>query len=376
MQSLKNFLVTGATGAIGSALIPVLLKDAGTRVRLLLRAKSAVDLTERLETLFRFWNVGLENQAFRQRVVVLRGDVTEPRLGLSDVAYSELCADCTHIIHAAGIVRMNLPIVDARRSAVGSARNIVQLARACPRLQKVEFVSTVGVGGRLSIVPETWLTESRAFHNTYEQAKAEAEEYIRGEVEHGLPLTVHRPSMVVGDSQTGRVIHFQIFYHLCEFLSGRRTLGLFPRLGTAQLDTLPVDFAARAIAWSSSRADLAGRVLHLCAGPEQATGLTDLQKRVRERFAAHGLKVPPCISLPPQVFTGLLSVMTRFMHAETRRAAATLPVFLDYLDSNQRFENVETRRLLESVGIALPNWTSYVDTVMSAYLSDRYPRQC
>ena len=32
--------------------------------------------------------------------------------------------------------------------------------------------------------------------------------------------------------------------------------------------------------------------------------------------------------------------------------------------------------LLESAGIALPDWTSYVDTVISAYLSDRYPRQC
>ena len=71
--------------------------------------------------------------------------------------------------------------------AVGAAHQVVELARACPRLEKVEFVSTVGVGGHLAVVPETWLSEPRAFHNTYEQAKAEAEESIRGEVERGSP---------------------------------------------------------------------------------------------------------------------------------------------------------------------------------------------
>ncbi|MDV7391197.1 hypothetical protein RZS08_07585, partial [Arthrospira platensis SPKY1] len=86
----------------------------------------------------------------------------------------------------------------------------------------------------------------------------------------------HRPSMVVGAAATGRIIHFQIFYHLCEFLSGRRTFGLFPRLGTARLDTIPVDGVARAIGWAGGRPEWAGRVLHPCAGPEQATRLKRL----------------------------------------------------------------------------------------------------
>ena len=42
---MKTYLVTGATGAIGSALIPILLQDADTCINLLLRAKSADDLS-------------------------------------------------------------------------------------------------------------------------------------------------------------------------------------------------------------------------------------------------------------------------------------------------------------------------------------------
>ena len=48
-----------------------------------------------------------------------------------------------------------------------------------------------------------------------EAAKAEAERAVWSEGA-GLPITVHRPSMVVGEAQNGRVIHFQVFYHLCE----------------------------------------------------------------------------------------------------------------------------------------------------------------
>jgi thioester reductase-like protein len=173
MPSVNTYFVTGATGAIGSALAPLLLEEAGTRVKLLIRADSSEDLTARLEALFRFWEVGPENLDFRGRVQALRGDVTAPRFGLDEATYAALCRECTHIVHAAGNVRMNLPLEKARSSAVGSAKNIVALARACSSLKKVEFVSTVGVGGRLPRVPEDWLTEPRDFHNTYEQSKAE-----------------------------------------------------------------------------------------------------------------------------------------------------------------------------------------------------------
>ena len=58
------------------------------------------------------------------------------------------------------------------------------------------------------------MPEVRTFHNTYEQAKAEAEEYLYPFMaDERLPITIHRPSMVVGDSMTGKAISFQVFYH-------------------------------------------------------------------------------------------------------------------------------------------------------------------
>lgn len=73
--------------------------------------------------------------------------------------------------------------------AADSARHLLTLADACTQLEKIEFVSTVGVGGRThGTVPEEWLHGRREFHNTYEQAKAEAEQVVfTPQLERGRP---------------------------------------------------------------------------------------------------------------------------------------------------------------------------------------------
>lgn len=69
-------------------------------------------------------------------------------------------------------------------------------------------------GWRAGVLPECWITEARTFHDIYEQAKAEAERYLQNVLPEGLPITIHHPSMVIGDAGSGRIIHFQIFYAL------------------------------------------------------------------------------------------------------------------------------------------------------------------
>lgn len=369
---MKTYFVTGATGAIGSALIPLLLRDEQTRVRLLLRAKSPDDLAARLAGLFDFWQITPGDANQRQRISAVAGDVTRHQLGLDEPSYQALGAECTHLVHAAGNVRMNLPIAEARHCSVDSTRHLIDFARRCSRLEKIEFVSTVGVGGRRAgTVQEDWVLAARFFHNSYEQAKAEAEDALRAELARGLPFTVHRPSMVVGDTVSGRIIHFQIFYHLCEFLSGGRTLGLAPAFGAARLDIIPADYVARIIAWSSDNAATTGRILHACSGPGHALPLALLRERVRRTFAAAGRRLPPAITLPPGVFRALLAAIGIFMPGDVRRAIRTLPVFLDYLATEQSFANSRTQALLAGAGLALPPPDSYLDQVLGYYLQRR-----
>lgn len=368
---MRTYFVTGSTGTIGSAVVPLLLQKEDTEVRLLIRAENDEHLGARLDDLMAFWQYGSDREEMRRRIKAIYGDVSLPCFGTEPKEYEELAGECTHIIHSAGNVRMNLPLEAARKSSVDSARNIMALAKACKQrghLEKVEFVSTVGVGGRnTGLIPETWITNRREFHNTYEQAKAEAEIFIAQQIEDGMPVTVHRPSMVVGDSITGRIIHFQIFYHLCEFLSGRRTLGLIPNVRDTRLDIIPADYVARAIVWSSNQNITVSHILHLCSG-DQAIDISVLRNRVQDIFKSFAERLPMPVSIPIALFKASLPFIGLFVSPKAKRALRTLPVFFDYLAEKQSFANTGTRALLEAEGITLPDVDDYLEAILGYYL--------
>ena len=374
---MSVYFLTGGTGAVGSSIVPLLLADPDTEVRLLLRAESEAALAQRMESLAGYWG-WTESSEQRARVKAYRGDAAVTNFNLPDDQYAELAGTCTHLIHSAGTVRMNLSIEDARRSAVGSAQATVDFARrlaAAGRLSKFDYVSTVGVAGkRPGALPEIWMDAPRAFHNTYEQAKAEAEEIVRRAiVDEGLPVTVHRPSMVIGDARDGRIIHFQIFYFICEFLSGRKTLGLYPDFGEVRLDVIPANWVAEAIVAASRDPQTAGRIFHLCSGPELAPRLEELKAAVRTAFTAHRMRVPPDIRLPRGVFAALARMAARLAPASQRKALSTLPIYLDYLADRQGFDNAAYTGWLASRGLRLPLAADYLPRVLGYYLDTRYP---
>ena len=372
-------LITGATGAVGSAVVPVFLEDPATDVRLLMRADSEAHLQQRLRDLLAFWQPELKVDAeLLARIKPLRGDVAEPRLGLTDSEYETLACELTHIVHSAANVKMNMSLEAARRISVDSTRGIVALAEACQdksQFCKLEYISTIGVAGKMcGLVPERPLTESREFHNTYESSKAEAETFILGRMKAGLPATIHRPSMVVGDSRTGKIIHFQVFYHLCTFLSGRHTHGILPNLAGSCLDIVPADYVARAIVSSSGQLDRVGDILHLCSGPEHAVRLTELQDAVAKTFSEYG-KTPRTLTVPAAIFKSLVALLQWVAGKKGGRSLGALSILLDYLEESrvQFFDSTQTRALLAEKGITLPPAETYVQGVLRYYLQSKHP---
>ena len=145
-------------------------------------------------------------------------------------------------------------------------------------------------------------------------------------------------------------MHFQVFYYLCEFLSGQPTAGLVLRAAEATLDIIPVDYVARGIYWASGHAEVAGRILHLCSGPEGAIKIPVLMQQVRAFMRARGAKLPHLYPLPRACFRALLPVIAHFTSPKGQRALRTLPLFLDYLDQPPMFSNAETKQLLTHAG--------------------------
>jgi thioester reductase-like protein len=366
---MKRVFLTGGTGAIGSVLAECFFKEPDTELFLLLRPKKGLAMDDRLRELGKFWGLQEDDPTWK-RIKPVAGDAALPRFGIDPSAYDVLSRTTTHIVHCAGAVKMTLPMEEARAHAVVPAQATIELGQqnhAAGVLQKIEFVSTVGVGGRTpGLIPERPMPEAKAFHNTYEAAKSEAEQLV---FQHwnDLPITVHRPSMVVGDSISGRIIHFQVFYHLCEFLSGKRTSGLMPSLEGATLDTIPVDYVARAMHWSSTTTETAGRILHLCSGPDQAISLLRLVPKIRERAVNHGARLPKVRYLPLGVFRLAVPVLGLLSTTKAKRALANLELFLAYLDELQTFSNAESRALLSKHAIDVPASDAYLDRVLDYY---------
>lgn len=368
---MRRIFLTGCTGTIGSAIVPRLLEGTDDRVTLLIRARDDADLQSRLQAMHEYWGTSRTDQA---RLHALRGDIELVDFGLSPAEVDVLAQSTTHIVHAAASVKLNMTIEQARSTAVRPTRTILDLARRAAdagALRKLDMVSTVGVWGRTpGAMPERPLPEVRQFHNTYEEAKAEAERVIWQEGAD-LPVTVHRPSMVVGDSRNGRVIHFQVFYHLCEFLSGARTFGVMPPLGDTRLDTVPVDWVANAIVWASRTSETVGRILHLCSGPAHALALPPLQDVVRELWAERGRRLPRLRTVSQKRLETAVPVIGALVGAKRRRALQALPAVLAYLAENQAFANEQTAATLAAAGLPLPLPRDYLRAVLAYYLDVR-----
>lgn len=366
---MKHFLITGGSGVVGGAIVGKLLEQPDTVLTLLLRASSQHALEEKRAAILAFLEIDAESSR-AARVRACRGDVTCSSFGLPDPEYQRLTREVTHLIHAAGNVKLNTTLAEARRDAVVSAERVAAFVKAARRagpFQKAEILSTVGVAGRRrGLLPEKLLHERRAFRNSYEQAKAECEQYLERALFPHAPATIHRLSMVVGDSLGGRIRSFQVFYYLCEFLAGRLTGGAVPRLASFCVDLVPVDFVAALIAWSAGTTATAGHVLHACSGPARSLPLEELTALCRAQFSSVP-ELPPLRRLPVAVFRCRLAWL-RFRDRAVRRRTAVVPHILEYVKEPQSFDCRRTHALAREAGISLPESEKFMPQVLRYYL--------
>nr|BDI55422.1 ketoreductase [Streptomyces sp.] len=228
-----TILLTGGAGVLGRALIEELSPD------------------------FRIVCLRHRTPVNDHRVREIRADLLEPGLGLAQADFTQLVAEVDLVVHSAAATNWKAEPDRIRRANLDGTIAMLDLAA---RAEAAFFhMSTAFVANPLA--PE----EQERFPGAaaYLASKTAAEQVVR---DAPVPGVIMRPSVVMGDSVTGRIAGMQgLTRALGAIVKGQ--VPVLPGAPDARIDMVPQDIVARAVG-DLVRAGVTGGEYWLTAGTE------------------------------------------------------------------------------------------------------------
>jgi long-chain acyl-CoA synthetase len=361
-------LVTGATGFLGTQVVRELLqREPHARLALLIRPRPGQTPAQRAEPILQSPDFHSSDSS---RVQVYAGDVSEPNCGLGAPTLQLLSAQTTRVIHCAATVRFDHSLEQARHMNVEGTRKMLDFAASIRSLKSFIYVGTAYVAGeRQGLIRESELDVGQHFRNTYEQTKAEAEALVRSRL-GSLPGVILRPSIIVGDSQTGVTSSFKMLYWPLKIYS-RRLWRTVPGYPGAVLDIVPVDYVARAVVQLASDESALSSTVHLCAGPRGSATIAQVAKRAAEYF---GVREPRYVD-PRIFFAAVRPLLSLALWGKKRRVLVDGAAYRDYFTMRMQFDTTNAERLLGPAGIFPPPVMDYLDRLLHYCVASDWGRK-
>jgi thioester reductase-like protein len=287
---MKGIFLTGATGLLGQYLLRDLLL-AGQRAVVLVRCRNGDGSAyQRIDSVLRRFE--RDARQTLPRPTVVEGCLHDSHLGLSPADRRLISAQCNSVLHCAASVKFQRDAENDEPSR-SNVRGTKQLVDFCSETGIREFhhVSTAYIcGDRTSQINEDDFDQGQQFRNVYEQSKFEAEQVLR-ETRNFQSLTIYRPSIIVGDFETGFTSTFHGYYLPLQLvhtatLSGylqpheqgyMAALGL---TGKERKNVVPVNWVSAATVRILLHEDCHGRTYHL-TNPHPVT-TRDIEASIRE----------------------------------------------------------------------------------------------
>jgi len=343
----ESIFMTGFPGFIASRLLERLAKPE-TQFFLLVQPQFVNLAMEEVEDIAGLTNTPLESY------VIVEGDVREPKLGISDEDLETIQFDTTQVFHLAAAYDLAVAKHIAFAVNLQGTRNVNDLVCSLKNLKRYNYVSTCYVAGRrVGKILETELEHKAGFRNFYEETKYLAEIEVEQLKSH-LPVTIFRPSVVVGDSNTGETAKYDGIYYLINYLRKAPALLRVLNVGNkdVRLNLVPVDYVVEALAKLSRDQRAVGKTLALAdPAPLTTAELFDvLAKDLTGRKSEFS---------PPQ------RLAEWFLNTRISPVVTGLPHHgVPYFFLPQTYDTTVAKFLLRPHGIACPRFEAYAGNLL------------
>ena len=327
--------LTGSTGYIGAHVAANLLQDHGASINVLVRARDA------REAELRLWHalqLHLDFPHFYEylqtRVRVFRGDLTTPQFGLDRDNYDRLIHTTDSVIHCAASLNRKSEKSCLNVNLRGTLE-VLQLAMRVHHyhgLRRFSHVSTVAVAGKRQdevVTEDDSIDWNRSDYDPYARTKKFCEHMIR-QLLPEVPITIFRPSIVLGDSRKAETTQFDMVKAFV-FLAG---LPVLPFRPSDKIDIVNVDFVAGAIATLHLKEQPQFDTYHLSSGRNSQT----FRQLTVALAASRGKRPPVFMPFLEKPFSGTVNGLANYKN-KFSYDATLMKVFLPYLVWNTVFDN-------------------------------------
>lgn len=354
---MNTYFFTGFPGFLSSYLIKEIINERFPldKIYLCILPTTRSLAEEKINELVRTLNVSPAT------FELVEGDITKENLDFHSTISKKILSSITHVYHLAAIYDLSVPYDPAYQVNVLGTKHVNEWLLKANNLKHYTYFSTAYVAGkREGNILETELKHEAGFKNHYESTKYEAERLVAQEMDR-LPVTIIRPSIVVGNSMTGETAKFDGPYFIMNLFERLRGLPIIPYIGRRDAETnfVPVDYVVRATVFLSHYSNAIGKTYHLTDPNPYRT--REVYRMLMEALIGQA----PAYTIPLQAARLPLSFkpVRRWFHVQKE----TIPYFI----YDCHFDTTQTTEDLKGTEISCPDFETVIPNIITYYRANK-----
>ncbi|WP_327120823.1 amino acid adenylation domain-containing protein [Streptomyces sp. NBC_01341] len=345
-------LLTGASGFLGAFLLRDLIDSTGGPVDCLVRAEDERRAADRLRANLEHY--GLWRPRYADLIRPVPGDLAAPGLGLPPEDRAALVRRLGPVLHNGARVNFAAGYGDLRAPNVAGTEELLRMV-ADSSSSGMHYISTTSVfapaPGPVVITESTPVGPASGLPGGYARSKWVAEGIVGLARERGLPVTVHRPGRISGDTTTGACQDRDLLWQL---IKGCLQAEAVPDLPHGTTDWVPVDYVSAAVVALTLSGPGEADTYHF-TNPD-APGLDRVFGTAA--LLGHELATVPAESWRARVSAQHDNAAQLFLGEEDRSPEEAL--------DRRCFDSSRTAKAAAALGVHLPHLT---DEILARYLA-------